>query len=99
MYPHKEIMSKKSRVWNFFYKESDTVATCCLCHKNYSRKGRGTTCLRNHLKSKHPGEFQTLSENDIKYMVKTEINDSVPSHSHLQLQVEKQIGFQMRHFS
>ncbi|XP_017859657.1 PREDICTED: zinc finger BED domain-containing protein 4 [Drosophila arizonae] len=78
-------MSKKSRVWNFFYKESDTVAICCLCHKNYSRKGRGTTCLRNHLKSKHPAEFLTLSENDIKYMVKTEINDNASVHTNLQL--------------
>ncbi|XP_064548899.1 zinc finger BED domain-containing protein 4 [Drosophila montana] len=78
-------MSKKSRVWNFFYKESDTVAICCLCHKNYSRKGRGTTCLRNHLKSKHPAEFLTLSENDMKYMVKTEINDSATANTNLQL--------------
>lgn len=82
-------MSKKSRVWNFFYKESDTVAICCLCHKNYSRKGRGTTCLRNHLKSKHPAEFLTLSENDMKYMVKTEINDSATANTNLQLHVKK----------
>ncbi|KAH8263743.1 hypothetical protein KR044_013377, partial [Drosophila immigrans] len=81
-------MSKRSRVWNFFYKESDTVARCCLCHKNYSRKGRGTTCLRNHLKSKHPCEFQTLSETDFTYRVKTEMSDSKSSRSHLQLQVQ-----------
>ncbi|KAH8411927.1 hypothetical protein KR222_002513 [Zaprionus bogoriensis] len=96
MYPQNEKMSKKSRVWNFFYKESDTVATCCLCHKNYSRKGRGTTCLRNHLKSKHPAEFQTLSESDLKYMVKTEIGDSASSRSHLQLQVsELELEFEL----
>ncbi|XP_032592401.1 zinc finger BED domain-containing protein 4 isoform X2 [Drosophila grimshawi] len=77
-------MSKKSRVWNFFYKQSDTVAICCLCHNNYSRKGRGTTCLRNHLKSKHPVEFLTLSENDMKYTVKTEMNESTATQISLQ---------------
>ncbi|XP_017111440.1 E3 SUMO-protein ligase ZBED1 isoform X1 [Drosophila elegans] len=81
-------MSKKSNVWQFFYKASDTVATCCLCNRNYSRKGRGTTCLRNHLKSKHPGEFLTLSE-DIKYLdlVKREISNSSPQHPTAQLEL------------
>ncbi|XP_017041385.1 E3 SUMO-protein ligase ZBED1 [Drosophila ficusphila] len=81
-------MSKKSNVWQFFYKASDTVATCCLCNRNYSRKGRGTTCLRNHLKSKHPSEFLTLSE-DIKYMdlVKREISSSSPQHPTAQLEL------------
>ncbi|KAH8305456.1 hypothetical protein KR018_006125, partial [Drosophila ironensis] len=78
-------MSKKSNVWQFFYKATDTVATCCLCHRNYSRKGRGTTCLRNHLKSKHPAEFLTLSE-DIKYAVKREIAGSPPQHPNVGLE-------------
>ncbi|KAH8409909.1 hypothetical protein KR009_000823, partial [Drosophila setifemur] len=80
-------MSKKSNVWQFFYKATDTVATCCLCHRNYSRKGRGTTCLRNHLKSKHPAEFLTLSE-DIKYMVKREIDSSPLQHPTAQLELK-----------
>ncbi|KAH8279797.1 hypothetical protein KR054_005937, partial [Drosophila jambulina] len=71
-------MSKKSNVWQFFYKASDTVATCCLCNRNYSRKGRGTTCLRNHLKSKHQEEFLTLE--DVKFAVKREINVSPLPH-------------------
>ncbi|KAH8251178.1 hypothetical protein KR032_001548, partial [Drosophila birchii] len=78
-------MSKKSNVWQFFYKASDTVATCCLCNKNYSRKGRGTTCLRNHLKSKHQEEFLTLE--DVKFAVKREINGS-PSPHHPTTQLE-----------
>ncbi|XP_022219331.2 uncharacterized protein LOC111072049 [Drosophila obscura] len=70
-------MSKKSNVWQFFRKANvDAVATCCLCKRDYSRKGRGTTCLRNHLKSKHPAEFRKLSE-DIRYLVKEEVTDTL----------------------
>ncbi|KAH8329280.1 hypothetical protein KR074_006895 [Drosophila pseudoananassae] len=80
-------MSKKSNVWQFFYKASDTVATCCLCQRNYSRKGRGTTCLRNHLKSRHPAEFITLSE-DVKYVVKREIGSSPSQHPAAKLELK-----------
>ncbi|XP_001962384.3 LOW QUALITY PROTEIN: E3 SUMO-protein ligase ZBED1 [Drosophila ananassae] len=80
-------MSKKSNVWQFFYKASDTVATCGLCQRNYSRKGRGTTCLRNHLKSRHPAEFMTLSEN-IKYVVKREIGSSPSQHPTANLELK-----------
>lgn len=79
-------MSKKSNVWQFFYKASDTVAVCCVCNRNYSRKGRGTTCLRNHLKSKHPEEFLTLE--DVKFTVKREITNSSPSLHHPTNQLE-----------
>ncbi|XP_001355778.3 zinc finger BED domain-containing protein 1 isoform X1 [Drosophila pseudoobscura] len=80
-------MSKKSNVWQFFYKANDTVATCCLCNRNYSRKGRGTTCLRNHLKSKHPVEFQTLAE-DIRCLVKREVTYRLPQHPTSQLELK-----------
>ncbi|KAH8391726.1 hypothetical protein KR215_000692, partial [Drosophila sulfurigaster] len=71
----------------FFDKESETVAKYCLCQKNFSRIGRGTTCLRNHLKSKHPAEFQTLNKTDLTYKAKTEMSGSRLSRSHLGLQV------------
>ncbi|EDX04036.1 uncharacterized protein Dsimw501_GD22525, isoform A [Drosophila simulans] len=79
---------KKSNVWQYFYKTSGTVATCLLCNRNYSRRGRGTTCLRNHLKSKHPPEFLSLS-GDIKYLdlVKTEISIGSPQHPTAQLEL------------
>ncbi|XP_020810433.1 uncharacterized protein LOC110185771 [Drosophila serrata] len=79
-------MSKKSNVWQFFYKASETVATCCLCNRNYSRKGRGTTCLRNHLKSKHQDEFLTLE--DVKFAVKREINGN-PNTALLELNLHE----------
>lgn len=88
-------MSKKSNVWQFFYKASDTVATCCLCQRNYSRKGRGTTCLRNHLKSRHPAEFMTLTE-DIKYVVKREIGSSPSQHPTAKLEIKLHVsGFKL----
>ncbi|SPP81549.1 uncharacterized protein LOC117584298 isoform X1 [Drosophila guanche] len=77
-------MSKKSNVWQFFSKTSDTVATCCLCKRDYSRKGRGTTCLRNHLKSKHRAEFRELSE-DVQAMVKKEVTEQLPSQIEVNL--------------
>ncbi|XP_017069963.2 zinc finger BED domain-containing protein 4 [Drosophila eugracilis] len=81
-------MSKKSNVWQYFYKTSGTVATCLLCNRNYSRRGRGTTCLRNHLKSKHPPEFLALS-GDIKFLdlVKREISIGSPHHPTAQLEL------------
>ncbi|EDW77998.1 uncharacterized protein Dwil_GK24779 [Drosophila willistoni] len=85
--------SRKSNVWHFFYKTNQTTAVCTLCGRNYSRKGRGTTCLRNHLRSLHPVEFLTLSETDIKYVVKGEVPDKniAPSqHDTKRLQLEIQ---------
>lgn len=84
---------KKSNVWQYFYKTSGTVATCLLCNRNYSRRGRGTTCLRNHLKSKHPPEFLSLS-GDIKYLdlVKSEISIGSPQHPTAQLELNLHVS-------
>lgn len=46
---------KKSDVWDFFTKKTDTDknnATCNLCGQNY-KMGGGTTNLKNHLMHKH----------------------------------------------
>ena len=48
----------KSAVWKYFTCISNELAKCNLCSLNFSRKGKGTTSLRNHLKSKHPNELK-----------------------------------------
>lgn len=55
-----------SAVWNFFLKESSDNAQCLLCNQIYSRKGRGTTNLKNHLKSKHKEQYAEMLEEEKK---------------------------------
>ncbi|KAL7645822.1 UNVERIFIED_CONTAM: hypothetical protein RMT77_002719 [Armadillidium vulgare] len=49
--------TKYSIVWKFFTDETNMFAKCSICEKIYSRKGRGTTCLKNHLKAMHKEQF------------------------------------------
>lgn len=50
--------AKRSIVWNYFTEESNNSAKCSLCSKSYSTTGRGTTALKNHLRSMHEKEFK-----------------------------------------
>lgn len=56
--------SHKSVLWDYFELISDDMAKCKLCNNNYSRKGRTTSGLRNHLGSKHPEEYKALSRKE-----------------------------------
>ena len=56
--------STSSGVWNYFENVSSDIAKCRLCNANYSRKGRTTSGLRNHLNSKHPEEFKSMSKQE-----------------------------------
>lgn len=49
----------QSYIWNYFEPniEDHDKADCKICNKSYSRKGRTTSSLKNHLKSMHPEEF------------------------------------------
>jgi hypothetical protein len=47
--------------WKYFTKVSNDSAKCNLCSKSYSRKGRSTTNLKNHLKSMHKKEYEELN--------------------------------------
>ncbi|XP_072929650.1 zinc finger BED domain-containing protein 4-like [Epargyreus clarus] len=49
----------KSNIWTYFTidKNDPEKSECKICNKSYSRKGRTTTSLKNHLKSIHPEEF------------------------------------------
>ncbi|MPC75097.1 hypothetical protein E2C01_069482 [Portunus trituberculatus] len=40
--------------------KSSDLAQCLLCKKDYSRKGRGMTSFKNHLKSVHKEQFDEL---------------------------------------
>ena len=55
---------KASGIWLHFKAITKDLATCNHCNSNYSTKGRTTSSMRNHLKSKHPEEFKTLIENE-----------------------------------
>lgn len=46
----------KSEVWKYFTLVNKDTAKCSICGKDYSRKGRTNTSLKNHLKFKHPEE-------------------------------------------
>lgn len=50
----------RSDIWNYFKQNEHSLDTadCKICNKTYSRKGRTTSSLKNHLKSMHPEEFQ-----------------------------------------
>ncbi|KAL0808864.1 hypothetical protein ABMA28_012534 [Loxostege sticticalis] len=52
----------KSNVWDYFEpnKKDQDKANCKICNKSYSRKGRTTSSLKNHLKSMHSEEFSTF---------------------------------------
>lgn len=49
----------QSGIWYYFEpnKDDHDKADCKICNKSYSRKGRTTSSLKNHLKSMHPEEF------------------------------------------
>ncbi|KAF9800697.1 hypothetical protein SFRURICE_015351, partial [Spodoptera frugiperda] len=66
----------KSNVWDYFEpnKEDQDKADCKICNKSYSRKGRTTSSLKNHLKSMHSEEFSTF-ENIMAQKVKVLIEN------------------------
>lgn len=68
-----------SFVWTLFqvHDESDAVAECLICHKGIKigresegQKSFSTSPLHNHLKKKHPEEYQNAKENAEKTAAK-----------------------------
>lgn len=55
---------KTSEVWKYYDIISKDCAQCKICKTTFSRKGRGTSNLRIHLKSKHPEEHKVLQERE-----------------------------------
>ena len=56
----------KSSIWAYFKPDEHDheKSRCKLCNKTYSRKGRTTTSLRNHLTSIHPEQFSASQKED-----------------------------------
>lgn len=55
----------KSEIWRYFEYVNLDSAKCNKCGKFYSRKGRTTTSLKNHLRSSHPQEFLEFLSKDM----------------------------------
>ncbi|XP_063931353.1 uncharacterized protein LOC135143417 [Zophobas morio] len=48
----------QSAIWTYFKPDDDrNKSQCIICNKTYSRKGRTTSSLKNHLKSMQPEQF------------------------------------------
>ncbi|KAJ3651368.1 hypothetical protein Zmor_017417 [Zophobas morio] len=62
----------QSEIWTYFKPDDDrNKAQCIICNKTYSRKGRTTSSLKNHLKSMHPEQFSLFeSSNNERQMQK-----------------------------
>ena len=54
--------SNSSQIWTYFSLCDAERAKCKLCNNEYSRKGRTTTAMRNHLKAMHKTEFSELEK-------------------------------------
>ncbi|KAF2905202.1 hypothetical protein ILUMI_00979 [Ignelater luminosus] len=54
--------SNSSEIWTYFTLCDAERAKCKLCNNEYSRKGRTTTTMRNHLKAMHKTEFPELEK-------------------------------------
>lgn len=52
--------SKTSKVWLYFHRPIDGEAKCKLCVNKSYKTGGGTSNLRNHLRNKHPSEYDIV---------------------------------------
>lgn len=76
----KAMSSKKfsSAIWKYFTIVNDDSAKCKVCQQNYSRKGKGTTSLKNHLQRKHQNEYESFrNEDGEKKLLKENIQPSI----------------------
>ena len=53
-----------SAIWKYFVLVNDEGAKCKICDGIYSRKGKGTTSLKNHLQRKHSEEYGLFLKED-----------------------------------
>lgn len=78
---------KSSSIWNFYDEVNSDTAKCKICDNVYSRKGRCTTGLISHLKSKHNDEYLTFV--DLRDKLKESIATSTSKSSLTSLQAVK----------
>lgn len=53
-----------SEIWTYFSQSDAEHAKCNLCNNQYSRKGRSTSSLRNHLKCMHKNEYNEIEKRE-----------------------------------
>ncbi|CAH1998475.1 unnamed protein product [Acanthoscelides obtectus] len=51
---------KRSKIWQFFSKETENKAKCDICQCSYSIKGGSTTNLKKHLMTKHRPSYDSV---------------------------------------
>lgn len=56
--------SRGSAVWNYYKKLTSDCVQCLICDKKYSRKGRSSTNLKNHLRSMHLEQYDEIMRID-----------------------------------
>ncbi|KAL7641165.1 UNVERIFIED_CONTAM: hypothetical protein RMT77_008303 [Armadillidium vulgare] len=59
-------MAKCSFLWKVFTEELNDSAKCSICKETYSRKGWGTSSLKNHLKSMHKAQFTEAMNEELQ---------------------------------
>ncbi|CAG4965568.1 unnamed protein product [Parnassius apollo] len=55
---------KCSAIWTYFSEVDADTVRCKICDQTYSRKRRGTSGLRSHLKSRHEVEYAEYEQKD-----------------------------------
>lgn len=68
-----------SEVWMYFTICDTENVNCKLCDKKYSRKGRSTSAMRNHLEAKHKNEYEELKKREHEKQDAVKINSLASS--------------------
>lgn len=68
-----------SEVWTYFTICDAENVNCKLCDKKYSRKGRTTSGMRNHLEAKHKNEYEELKNREHEKQGTAKINSLASS--------------------
>ncbi|GBP70312.1 PiggyBac transposable element-derived protein 3 [Eumeta japonica] len=68
-----------SEVWIYFTICDAENVNCKLCDKKYSRKGRTTSAMRNHLEAKHKNEYEELKKREHEKQDAAKVNSLASS--------------------
>ncbi|CAG4983764.1 unnamed protein product [Colias eurytheme] len=71
--------ARVSEVWTYFTIYDAENVNCKLCDKKYSRKGRTTSAMRNHLETKHKNEYDELKRREHEKRGAAKINSLASS--------------------
>lgn len=69
-----------SKLWNFFIKKDQKIATCKHCLREVKYSGN-TSNLASHLKKNHPSVYETFASPNVKKPISIVIPDDRPSTS------------------